>query len=165
VRINRQIRIPQVRLIDEDGSQLGITPVEEALRIAEERGLDLVEVAPSASPPVCRIMDYGKYKYEESKKAKKALKKQHTIQIKEIKFRPKTEEHDFQFKVRHARQFLEEKNKVKFTMVFRGRELQHKERAQQLLQRAMEEIKDIGFIESGPSLEGRAMIMMVAPKH
>lgn len=154
-----------MRLIDEDGSQVGITPIEEAMRIAEERGLDLVEVAPEASPPVCRIMDYGKYKYEESKKAKRALKKQHTIQIKEIKLRPKTEEHDFQFKIRHARKFLEEKNKVKFTMVFRGRELQHKDRAQLILDRAVEEVKDLGFVESGPSLEGRNMIMMVAPKH
>jgi translation initiation factor IF-3 len=163
--VNRQIRISPVRVIDEDGSQLGVIPVEEALRIAEERGLDLVEVAPTANPPVCRIMDYGKYKYEESKKAKKALKKQHTIQIKEIKLRPKTEGHDFEFKIRHARKFLEEKNKVKFTMVFRGRELQHKEKAQLLLGRAVEEIKDLGFVESGPSLEGRNMIMMVAPKH
>jgi translation initiation factor IF-3 len=154
-----------VRLIDDDGSQLGITPLDEALRIADEKGLDLVEVAPSANPPVCRIMDYGKFKYEESKKAKKAQKKQHLIQVKEIKLRPKTEEHDFQFKLRHARKFLEEKNKVKFTMIFRGRELQHKDRGKALLEKAAEETKDIGFIESGPKLEGRNMIMIVSPKH
>jgi translation initiation factor IF-3 len=153
-----------VRLIDEDGSQLGITPVEEALRIAEDRGLDLVEVAPNARPPVCRIMDYGKYKYEESKKQKKAQKKQHIIQIKEIKLRPKTEEHDFQFKLRHARKFLEERNKVKFTLIFRGRELQHKDRGQRLLEKVAGEVEDIGVIENGPKLEGRNMIMIVAPR-
>ncbi len=163
--MNRQIRISPVRLIDEDGSQLGITPLDEALRIADERGLDLVEVAPSANPPVCRIMDYGKYKYEESKKAKKALKKQHLIQVKEIKLRPKTEEHDFQFKLRHARKFLEEKNKVKFTMIFRGRELQHVDRGKKILVKVSEEMKDIAFVENGPRLEGRNMIMIVSPKH
>lgn len=153
-----------MRLIDEDGSQLGITPVDEALQIAEDRGLDLVEVAPNARPPVCRIMDYGKYKYEERKKLKKAQKKQHIIQIKEIKLRPKTEEHDFQFKLRHARKFLEDRNKVKFTMIFRGRELQHKDRGRALLDKVTEEIEDIGVIENGPKLEGRNMIMIVAPK-
>ncbi len=163
-RVNRQIRISPVRLIDEDGSQVGITPVEEALRIAEDRGLDLVEVAPNARPPVCRIMDYGKYKYEESKKLKKAQKKQHIIQVKEIKLRPKTEEHDFQFKLRHARKFLEDRNKVKFTMIFRGRELQHKDRGQKLLEKVAGEIEDIGVIESGPKVEGRNMIMIVAPR-
>lgn len=164
-RVNRQIRISPIRLIDEDGSQLGITPLEEALRIADERGLDLVEVAPSAKPPVCRIMDYGKFKYEESKKAKKASKRQHLIQIKEIKLRPKTEEHDFQFKLRHARKFLDDRNKVKFTMIFRGRELQHKDRGKILLEKVAEEIKDIAFIEIGPKQEGRNMIMIISPKH
>lgn len=152
-------------MIDEDGSQVGITPIEEALRIAEERGLDLVEIAPSANPPVCRIMDYGKFKYEESKKAKKALKKQHLIQVKEIKLRPKTEEHDFQFKLRHAKKFLEERHKVKFTLIFRGRELQHKDRGELLLEKVVEEIKEVGFVENGPKLEGKNMIMIVSPKH
>ncbi|MFQ6104768.1 MAG: translation initiation factor IF-3 [Candidatus Glassbacteria bacterium] len=165
MRVNRQIKISPVRLIDEDGSQVGITPIEEALRIAEERGLDLVEIAPSANPPVCRIMDYGKFKYEESKKAKKALKKQHLIQVKEIKLRPKTEEHDFQFKLRHAKKFLEERHKVKFTLIFRGRELQHKDRGELLLEKVVEEIKEVGFVENGPKLEGKNMIMIVSPKH
>jgi len=163
--VNRQIRISPVRLIDDEGTQLGITPLEEALRIAGERGLDLVEVAPSANPPVCRIMDYGKFKYEESKKAKKASKRQHLIQIKEIKLRPKTEEHDLQFKIRHAKKFLEERNKVKFTMIFRGRELQHKDRGRVLMERVVEEVKEIAFIEIGPKQEGRNMIMIISPKH
>jgi len=125
VRVNRQIRISPVRVIGAEGEQLGILPVEEALAAAESQGLDLVEVAPTARPPVVRIMDYGKFKYEAARKAREARKKQHQIQIKEVKFRPGIEAHDFEFKVRHARRFLEEGNKVKATMMFRGRQMAH----------------------------------------
>jgi translation initiation factor IF-3 len=161
--VNRQIRISPVRVIGDDGEQLGIMPVEEALEAAEAQGLDLVEVAPNSRPPVVRIMDYGKYKYEQSRKARQAKKKQHTTQVKEVKFRPGIEAHDLEFKLRHARRFLEEGNKVKTTMMFRGRQLAHPELGREVLDRVASELEDVGRIESQPKLEGRNMIMVLAP--
>jgi len=164
VRVNRQIRISPVRVISPDGEQLGIMPVEEALALAEDQGLDLVEVAPTARPPVCRIMDYGKYKYEEARKIRQARKKQHQIQVKEVKFRPGIEVHDFEFKVRHARRFLEEGNKVKATMMFRGRQMAHPELGREVLTRVAEAVEDVGRVESEPLMEGRNMTMILAPR-
>ncbi|MFO7892848.1 MAG: translation initiation factor IF-3 [Longimicrobiales bacterium] len=163
VRVNRQIRISPVRVIGEDGEQLGIMAVEEALESAEEQGLDLVEVAPNSRPPVVRIMDYGKYKYEQSRKARQAKKKQHTTQLKEVKFRPGIEAHDLEFKLRHARRFLEEGNKVKATMMFRGRQVTHPELGREVLDRVASELEDVSKIESHPRLEGRNMIMVLVP--
>ena len=139
-------------------------PVEEALAAAEERGLDLVEVAPNARPPVVRIMDYGKYKYEQARKAREARRKQHQIQVKEVKFRPGIDEHDFEFKVRHARRFLEEGNKVKATMMFRGRQMAHPELGREVLARVAEVLEDVGRVESEPLMEGRSMTMVLAPR-
>ena len=163
-RINRQIRISPIRVIGPEGDQLGILPVDEAIAMAEEQGLDLVEVAPTARPPVCRIMDYGKFKYEEARKARAAKKKQHHIQVKEVKFRPSIEPHDFEFKVKHAMQFLEEGNKVKATMMFRGRQMAHPEIGRDVLMRVAEALNELGKIESHPSLEGRNMTMVLAPR-
>jgi translation initiation factor IF-3 len=162
--VNRQIRISPVRVISETGEQLGIMPVDEAISTAEDRGLDLVEVAPEARPPVVRIMDYGKFKYEAARKAREARKKQHHIQIKEVKFRPGIEEHDFEFKLRHARRFLDEGNKVKATMMFRGRQLTHPELGKEVLARLAEALDDIGKVEMQPMLEGRNMTMILAPR-
>ena len=164
VRVNRQIRISPVRVIDPDGEQLGIMPVEQALAAAEERGLDLVEVAPNARPPVCRIMDYGKYKYEEARKARLARKKQHHVHVKEVKFRPGIEAHDFEFKVRHARRFLEEGDKVKATMMFRGRQVAHPELGREVLDRVAQAVEDVGRVEIEPTMEGRNMTMILAPR-
>ncbi len=153
-----------MRLIGDDGEQVGVVPVEEALRAARERGLDLVEVAPMARPPVVKIMDYGKYRFEQAKAARAARKKQHVIQVKEVKYRPGISEHDFEFKTRHARTFLEEGNKVKLTMMFRGRQITHPELGQGVLDRVFEAVKDIAKIEAQPKLEGRNMTMVLAPK-
>ena len=150
-------------MIDPDGEQLGIVPIERALEIAGEMGLDLVEVAPMARPPVCRIMDYGKFKYEEQRKAREARKKQHQVQIKEVKMRPGIEDHDFEFKTRHAKRFLEEGNKVKVTMMFRGRQMAHPEHGREVLDRVVREVADVGKVESAPSMEGRSMTMVLAP--
>ena len=162
-RVNRQIRISPVRVIAPDGEQMGILPIERALEIAEEQGLDLVEVAPLARPPVCRIMDYGKFKYEEQRQAREARKKQHHVQIKEVKMRPGIEDHDFEFKVRHARKFLLDGNKVKLTMMFRGRQMAHPEYGRQVLDRVFLELQDVSKIESQPLMEGRSMVMVLAP--
>ena len=143
---------------------MGVLPVEEALAAAEERGLDLVEVAPTARPPVVKIMDYGKYKFEEAKAAKAAKKKQHVIHLKEVKFRPGIDDHDFEFKIRHAREFLVEGNKVKVTMMFRGRQLAHVEIGRAVLDRVVEVLEDVGKIEAYPKLEGRNMTMVIGPK-
>jgi translation initiation factor IF-3 len=151
-------------VIADDGEQMGIMAVEDALAAAEDAGLDLVEVAPSARPPVVRIMDYGKYKYEEARKARQARKKQHQIQIKEVKFRPGIEPHDFDFKVRHARRFLDEGNKVKATMMFRGRQMALPELGLEVLKRVAETLEDIGKVEVQPAMEGRTMTMVIAPK-
>jgi translation initiation factor IF-3 len=164
VRVNTQIRISPVRLIDQDGEQVGVVPVEDALSAARDRGLDLVEVAPMARPPVVKIMDYGKYRFEQAKAAKAARKKQHTIQVKEVKYRPNISEHDFEFKTRHARTFLEEGNKVKLTMMFRGRQVTHPELGQEVLDRVYDHVKDVAKIETASKLEGRHMTMVLAPK-
>ena len=164
VRVNRQIRISPVRVIGSDGSQLGILEVDNALRMAEEQGLDLVEVAATARPPVVRIMDYGKYKFEMAKQARVAKKKQHVIELKEVKYRPGIDDHDFDTKTRHARRFLEEKNKVKVTMMFRGRQVAHPELGQAVLERVAQSLTDVGKIESAGRLEGKSMTMILAPK-
>jgi len=164
VRVNRMIRISPVRLVDADGSQVGIVPLEEAFRLASERELDLVEVAPTARPPVVKVMDWGKYKFEQAKAARAAKKKQHVIQIKEVKYRPGIDDHDFDFKTRHARQFLEEGNKVKLTMMFRGRQVTHPQLGRDVLYRVFEEVKDLAKVEAEPRLEGRNMTMVLAPK-
>jgi translation initiation factor IF-3 len=161
--INRAIRAREVRVVDDEGAQLGVLSINDALAAAEERGLDLVEVSPNAEPPVCRIMDYGKYKYQQSKRAAEAKKKTAKVELKEVKMRPKTEEHDFQVKVRNARRFLEEGNKVKVTVMFRGREVTHPEFGRRLLQKITEELKDIAQAESMPSMSGRFMTMVISP--
>jgi translation initiation factor IF-3 len=163
IRINEQIRISPIRLIDENGGQVGIVALDEARRLAEERSLDLVEVAPEARPPVVRMMDYGKFKYEQARAARDAKKKQHTIQVKEVKFRPGIEDHDYEFKMRHARRFLEEGNKVKLTMMFRGRQVTHPELGLQVLERVAGDLQDVAKVEMHPSFEGRQMSMVLAP--
>jgi translation initiation factor IF-3 len=162
-RVNRQIRISPVRVITETGEQLGVLPIEEALAAADERGLDLVEVAPKARPPVVKIMDYGKFKFEEAKAARAAKKKQHVIQLKEVKFRPGIDDHDFDFKIRHAREFLGQGNKVKVTMMYRGRQLAHVDIGRRVLDRVSETLADVGKVEMMPKLEGRNMTMVIAP--
>ena len=151
-------------MIGADGSQLGILEVDRALAIAQEAGLDLVEVAPMARPPVARIMDYGKYKFEQAKMARQAKKKQHVIHLKEVKFRPGIDEHDFETKTRHARRFLEEGNKVKVTLMFRGRQITHPELGKQVVDRVAQLLADIGKVESDARLEGKAMTMILSPK-
>lgn len=159
------IRVPQVRVVDSEGEQLGIMPVAEALEAASDRGLDLVEVAPNASPPVCRIMDYGKFKYERKKRQKHATAA-HVVVLKEIRLRPKTDAHDREIKLNHARDFLEEGNKVQFTMLFRGRERVHRERAAEIFRSILEELGDTVKVERHPAMEGRRMTMVVsAAKH
>ncbi len=150
-------------MIDDEGGQLGILVTSEALRLANEQGLDLVEVSPQAEPPVCRIMDYGKYKYQQAKRASEARKKQVKVEIKEVKMRPKTDDHDFQFKIKHARRFLEEGNKVKMTIMFRGRENAHPDQGLKQLEKAVAALKDVGQVESRPSKMGRFMTMMIGP--
>jgi translation initiation factor IF-3 len=164
VRVNRQIRISPVRVVTAEGEQLGVLPVEEALAAAQERGLDLVEVAPMARPPVVKIMDYGKFKFEEAKAARAAKKKQHVIHLKEVKYRPGIDDHDFDFKTRHAREFLGEGNKVKVTMMFRGRQMAHPELGKAVLDRVATTLADVGKIEQEAKLDGRNMIMVLAPK-
>jgi translation initiation factor IF-3 len=164
VRVNEQIRLSPVRLIAEDGEQLGIVPVDEALRAAREKGLDLVEVAPMARPPVVKIMDYGKFRFEQAKAARAARKKQHNIQVKEVKFRPNISDHDFEFKTRHARNFLVDGNKVKLTMMFRGRQVTHPEFGQEVLNRVYDLLQDVAKIEMASKMEGRNMTMVLAPK-
>lgn len=151
-------------MIAADGSQLGILEVDTALRIAEEQSLDLVEVAPLARPPVARIMDYGKFKFEQAKQARVAKKKQHVIQLKEVKFRPGIDEHDFETKTRHARRFLEEGNKVKVTLMFRGRQITHPELGRAVVTRVAQELADLAKVESDARLEGKAMTMILTPK-
>ena len=152
-----------MRLIQDDGEQIGIVSIDEARERARERGMDLVEVAAEARPPVVKMMDYGKYKYEAARAAREARKKQHTIQVKEVKFRPGIEEHDYEFKVRHARRFLDEGNKVKLTMQFRGRQVTHPEIGLEVLARVTEDLTDLGKVESQPNMEGRVMSMVLAP--
>jgi translation initiation factor IF-3 len=157
------IRRPEVRVINPDGKQLGVYPIHQALSIAADLGLDLVEINPKTNPPVCRIMDFGKFKYEQKKQANIAKKKQKIIEVKEVKMRPKTDSHDFDFKVKHIRRFLDDGNKAKVTIRFRGREMAHPEVAARLLDRVIAEIKDIGEIEQSYRMEGRTMTMVIAP--
>jgi translation initiation factor IF-3 len=163
--INRDIRAKEVRVISAEGEQVGIVLLDEALRIAEENGLDLVEVAPNASPPVCRIMDYGKYRYQQTKKIKDAKKKQTVIQVKEVKLSPKTEEHDLRYKIEHIRRFLNEGNRVKITIAFRGREIDHPDIARRVLDRILAEIEGVGIVDQGQKMEGRRMILTLRPSH
>jgi len=162
-RVNERILVSEVRLIGADGEQIGITPLAEALRQARERNMDLVEVAANARPPVCRIMDYGKYKYQQAVKAKEARKRQSHIVVKEMKMRPKIDKHDYCTKSRHVERFLREGSKVKATIMFRGREIAHQELGRRLLDRLAADMKDIAYVESAPNAEGRNMIMVLAP--
>ena len=163
VRINREIRARELRVIDPEGRQLGILPLAEALRIAAGFELDLVEVSSKSDPPVCRIMDYGKFKYQQSKKAHDAKKKQAVVHIKEVKMRPKTEEHDFQFKLKHIERFLKEGDKIKVTIVFRGREIAFPDHGRNMLSRVQEAVKEWGKVEQDPRFEGRNFVMILAP--
>jgi translation initiation factor IF-3 len=162
-RINDRIRVPEVRLVGEDGKQIGVVKTAEALAYAQERDLDLVEVAPDARPPVCRVLDYSKYKYEQAQKQKAARKHQQQITIREIKFRPKIAQNDYETKKGHVRRFLRGKDRVKVTIMFRGREVTHPERGTALLDRLAEELSDIGVVEQTPLQDGRNMTMMLAP--
>ena len=164
IRVNDRIRVPSVRVIGVDGEQAGIMNTRDALALAQEKGLDLVEVSPTSRPPVCRVMDFGKYKYEQNKRTQRAKKKTHVMQQKEVKLRPKIEEHDFQFKVKHAREFLQAHDRVKLTVTFRGRELAHSELGFKLLQRVVESLQDVGQIETSPRMEGRSMIAILVPR-
>jgi translation initiation factor IF-3 len=162
-RINERIRVPEVRLIDEDGNQVGVLKTEDALAYAQERDLDLVEVAPEARPPVCRVLDYSKYKYEQEQKAKAARRHQKQVNVREIKLRPKIADNDYETKKSHVRRFLERDDRVKVTIMFRGREQTHPERGEALLQRLAEDVAEIGTVEQSPQQDGRNMTMLLAP--
>ena len=164
MRINEEIHIREVRVTSAEGEQLGIMLTRDALRMAEEQHLDLVEVAPKAKPPVCRIMDFGKFRYEQQKREKEAKKKQKIVTIKEVKLRPNIEQHDFNVKLKNALRFLEEGNKVKVTIMFRGRELSHPELGREVLDRVSEQLKELVSIERDAKLEGKNMTMILAPK-
>ncbi|MFO1463675.1 MAG: translation initiation factor IF-3 [bacterium] len=161
MRVNRRIRAPEVRLIDADGKQLGVFIASKAVELAENQGLDLVEISPNASPPVCKIMDYGKYKYELTKKQKEAKKHQVVVLVKEVKFRPVTDDHDLQFKVRNIERFIEEGHKVKATVVFRGREMSYREGGSKVLKTILEMLQDKVVVEVPPKMEGRQMTMIL----
>jgi translation initiation factor IF-3 len=163
-RVNGEINVPQIQLIDQDGQNRGAVDTDTAVAMAEEVGLDLVEIAPNSSPPVAKIMDYGKYKYQAQKKAAEARKKQKTIEVKEIKMRPNIDTHDYDVKMRAIRRFFEEGDKVKVTLRFRGREMAHQELGMQLLYRVRDEVDEIAKVEAEPKLEGRQMIMVLAPR-
>jgi translation initiation factor IF-3 len=162
-RINERIRVPEVRLIDEDGQQVGIMRTQDALRLAQEKDLDLVEVAADAKPPVCRILDYSKYKYEQAQKAKSARKHQQQINVREIKFRPKIAQHDYDTKKGHVMRFLKARDKVKVTIMFRGREMAHPERGEMILNRLAEDLQELAIVEQRPQQDGRNMTMMLGP--
>ncbi len=164
MRVNEEIKSPSVRVIDSEGQQLGILSTTDALKEAGRVGLDLVEVAPTSSPPVCRIMDYGKFRYQQSKKLQVAKKHAATVQLKEIRLRPKTEEHDLQVKLKHIRKFLEQSNKVKISMMFRGREIVYADIGRAIMEEIKKEVEDICVIDQQPKLEGRNMIMILTPK-
>lgn len=163
VRRNEQIRARDVRVIGAEGEQIGILPRADAIALAKEAGMDLVEVAATADPPVCRIMDFGKFKYEQQQKKKEAKKNQSVVQIKEIKVRPKTDDHDYETKLRHIRRFLMDGDRCKVTVFFRGREIVHKDRGQVILERVIEDTRDIGKVEQDPSAEGRTLQMLLMP--
>jgi translation initiation factor IF-3 len=164
VRINERIRVPEVRVIGEDGEQLGVMNTREAVSMARDKGLDLVEVAAQADPPVCRIIDYGKFQYEAKKKANEAKKKQVTITVKEVKFRPSTDEHDYDYRMKHAREWLQDGDKVKATIWFRGREMTHRELGSRILEKLERDLADVGEVEARPRMEGNQMFIIVAPK-
>ena len=164
MRINERIRVPEVRVIGEDGEQLGVMNTREAVHLAREKGLDLVEVAAQADPPVCRIIDYGKFQYEAKKKANEAKKKQVTITVKEVKFRPSTDEHDYDYRMKHAREWLQDGDKVKATIWFRGREMTHRELGARILEKLEQDLADIGEVEARPRMEGNQMFIIFAPK-
>lgn len=161
--MNRDIRAPQIRVIDDEGQMLGVMTVPEGLRLAEDRGLDLIEIAPTAVPPTCKIMDYGKYKYENKKKAVAARKKQVIVHVKEIQMRPRTDQHDFETKMRHGRRFLLDGDKVKISLRFLGREMAHQELGMKLLNKASDYVKDLAMIEAPPKMEGKQMFLILAP--
>jgi len=158
------IRVPKVRLIDEEGNQLGMIDTREAMNKAREAGLDLVEVAANTDPPVCRIMDYSRYKYEQEKKRKQAKKKQHVVHIKEVRFKARIEEHDYQVKLRRIKEFLEKKDKVRISLRFRGREITHKELARELFEKIAGDVSSLGEMESEPKMLGRTLSMTIIPK-
>ena len=162
-RVNTRIRAREVLLIDEDGTRVGVVPLREALALAEERGLDLVEVAPNAVPPVCRVLDYGKYRYEQTKKEREARKHQKQAELKEVRLKPKTDDHDLDIKAKQARKFLLAGDKVKFTVRFRGREMAHPDIGREMLERIAEELRDVATVEQRPLMEGRALSLMLAP--
>ncbi|HAR97478.1 MAG TPA: translation initiation factor IF-3 [Syntrophus sp. (in: bacteria)] len=164
LNINREIRAPQVRVIDAEGKQLGVISLAEALAEAGRVNLDLVEVAPAANPPVCKIMDYGKFRYQQSKKLALAKKSQSTIQVKEMRIRPKTEAHDLEVKIKHIRKFLEQGDKVKITMMFRGREIAYTENGRRIMESVKESLAEISQVDQYPKLEGRNMVMILSPK-
>jgi len=163
-RINDRIRAPEIRLIGADGENVGVVTPARAMQMAEEAGLDLVEISPTAVPPVCKIMDYGKFKYEQQKREAEARKKQKIIEIKEVKFRPGTDTHDYEVKMRSVMRFLEDGDKVKITLRFRGREMAHQQLGLELLNRVKDDVGDAGKVEAMPKLEGRQMVMMIGPK-
>ncbi len=162
-RVNDRIRAQEIRLIGAEGENVGVVSPAKAMSLAEEAGLDLVEISPNASPPVCKIMDFGKYKYETQKRESEARKKQTTIQVKEVKFRPNTDTHDYDVKMRNVVKFLEKGDKVKVTMRFRGREMAHQNLGRELLERVAEDIQELGKVENMPKMEGRQMVMMIGP--
>jgi len=162
-RVNNRIEVREVRLVDENGQMVGVVPTREALSRAEQAGLDLVEVSPNATPPVCKLLDYGKFKYEAQKKANAARKKQKVIEVKEIKLRPSIDDNDYGVKMKKVRNFLDEGDKVKVTMRFRGREMAHQDIAMDVLNRVREEVADVAKVEQMPKLEGRQMVMVMAP--
>lgn len=162
-RVNHEIRAPQIRVIDDEGQMLGVMTVPEAIRLAEQKGLDLLEIAPTATPPTCKIMDYGKWKYENKKKAAAARKKQVIVHVKEIQMRPRTEQHDFETKMKHARRFILEGDKVKVTLRFLGREMAYQEQGMALMNKCIDTLKDITLVESAPKFEGKGMFLIMAP--
>jgi len=161
--VNNRIRVSEIRLIGPEGENLGVSTPEEGMRIATEAGLDLVEISPNANPPVCKVMDFGKFKYEQQKRESEAKKKQKVIDVKEVKFRPNTDTHDYMVKLRNVQRFLEKGDKVKVTLRFRGREMAHQQLGRELLERVAEDVKDLGKVENMPKMEGRQMIMMIGP--
>jgi translation initiation factor IF-3 len=163
LRVNREIRAPKVRVIDQTGEQVGVMTIKEALQKAEELGIDLVEIVPEANPPVCKIIDYGKYRYDQTKREKESKKASHQIKVKEIKFKPNINEHDLQTKLRHVRDFLAKGNKVKVSCVFRGREMVHTQIGEKLVQKVIDDLEDIATVESPMKLFGRMLTVVLAP--
>ena len=164
IRVNTDIRARTVRVVAPEGDQLGVMPIADALRVAADHELDLVEVSAKADPPVCRLMDYGKFKYQQRKKAHQAKKKQAVVHVKEVKFRPRIDEHDLQFKLKHIERFLKDGHKTKVTVVFRGRELRHRDIGEGVIARVSEGVKEWGTIEQEPKFEGRTMVMLLSPR-